>query len=298
MERSGPPGAGRARSFVGAARTAHECPQAGGVGRSTVSVITSRSNPLIRELRAQLRAPSRQAERILVEGWRAVETAAAAGASLDLLVYTPEAAGDPRLAALRAVARPRGAREVVAAPDVYAALAQVETPQGVIGVARRPSPAPPALLAEPDALIVVLDAVQDPGNVGTMVRTAAAAGATAVLTIDGAADPFGPKALRASAGTAFLVPLRHYGEADAAATELRERSVRLMIAGPVGGQLAADASFARPLAVIFGNEGAGPQAAWSRAGAETVRLPLAHGVESLNVAAAAAILLYRASGLI
>ncbi len=298
MGRSGPPGAGRARSFAGAARAPRRPARHGGAGRPAGSMITSRSNPLIRELRAQLRGPSRRADRVLVEGWRALETAAAAGASLDLLVYTPDAAHDARLAALRAAAGPHGAREVVAAPDVYAALAQVATPQGVIGLARRPVPAPDAVLAAPDALIVVLDAVQDPGNVGTIVRTAAAVGATAVLTTGGTADPFGPKALRAAAGTAFLVPLRHYVEAGAAAAELRGRGIRLMIAGPLGGQLAADASFARPLAMIFGNEGAGPGAAWSHAGAETVRLPVANGVESLNVAAAAAILLYRARGFI
>ncbi len=263
-----------------------------------MSAITSRSNPLVRELRALLRSPSRETGRVVVEGWRALDAAVSAGAHFEIAAYTPEAADDARLAALRRAMRASGAREVILAPDVFAALAQVETPQGALGIARRPGPPPASTLDAPDALAVVLDAVQDPGNVGAILRTAAAVGVTVAVTVDGAADPFGPKALRASAGTAFLVPVLHFADAETAAMDMRRHGTRLMVAGPRGGRPVAEASFARPLALIFGNEGVGAAEAWSRAGAETVYLPVGNGVESLNVAASAAIFLYRAAGLV
>jgi len=259
------------------------------------AVITSRKNPLVVDLRTSLRSPGRAAGRVLVEGWRVVDAAVASGARFEVAVYTPEAAADRRRVALRDRVRSLGAREAVVTPEVFAALTQVESPQGVLGVVVRPAGAPP--LATPNALVVVLDGIQDPGNVGTIVRTAAAVGATAAVTVGNAADPFGAKALRASAGAAFRLPPVHFSAAATAAAELRGLGIRLVIADPRGDRPVAEVSFARPLALVFGNEGSGADAAWRHAGAETVRLPIADAVESLNVAAAAAVLLYRAAGL-
>ena len=227
-----------------------------------------------------------------------LDAACGAGARIDVAVYTPEAAADERHAALRERIRALGARAVVVAPEVFAALTRVETPQGALAIAARPAPPELAHLAAADTLAVVLDAVQDPGNVGAIVRTAAAAGATAVATVGGAADPFGPKALRASAGAAFRMPVLHFEDAGAAAAALRERGVRLVVADTRGDDLAAAPVFARPVALVFGNEGAGTGAAWRHARATFVRVPTAAAVESLNVAAAAAVLLYRAAGLL
>lgn len=196
---------------------------------------------------------------------------------------------------MRTRVRSSGAREALVSPAVFAALSQVETPQGVLGVVRRPAPASPTCLRDPHTLLVVLDGVQDPGNVGGILRTAAAAGATAAATVGSAADPFTPKALRASAGAVFRLPLLHFATAPAAAAAMTQAGVRLIVADPRGRTLDADASFARPIALIFGSEGGGPDPAWRRVGAETVRIPLRGAVESLNVAAAAAVLLYRAA---
>jgi len=263
----------------------------------TRGAITSRSNPLVRELRALLRSPSRASRRCVVEGWRLLEAAADAAVPLHLAVLTPEAAGDPRRVSLRDRLRSAGVREVLVAPQVLAALTQVESPQGVLAIAARPVPAPEAVLRDPRALLVLLDGVQDPGNVGTILRTAAAAGATAAVTIGPAADPLGPKALRASAGAAFRLPLRHFRAAPEAAAALEAAGVRVLVADPRGERAAARVSFVRPIALVFGSEGAGPAPVWERPGVERVRVPIAGPVESLNVAAAAAILLYRAAGL-
>ena len=259
------------------------------------TVITNRSNSVIRDVRALLRAPSRRAVRLAVEGWRLLEAAVDAAIPIEVVLYTPEAAETARWAHVRGRLRSSGAREALVSPPVFAALAQVETPQGVLGVVRRPEPGSPALLKDRHALLVVLDGVQDPGNVGAILRTAAAAGATAGATVGSAADPFSPKALRASAGAVFRLPLFHFAAAPEASAELTQAGLRLLLADPRGRTLDADASFARPVALIFGSEGAGADPAWRKAGAESVRIPLRGAVESLNVAAAAAVLLYRAA---
>lgn len=259
-------------------------------------VITSRSNPLIRDLRALLRHPGR-AGRCVVEGWRLLGAAVEAGVPLLDVLLTPEAARDPRWAEVRGRLRGAGTRQVVVASQVLGALTQVESPQGVLAIADRPPAAPPAVLHDARALLVALDGVQDPGNVGAILRTAAAAGATAAIVAGPTADPLGPKALRASAGAAFRLPLLHVGTAEDAAAALAGAGVRVIVADPRGARRPAEVSFARPLALVLGSEGAGADPAWQRAGAERVRLPIAGPVESLNVAAAAAVLLYRAAGL-
>jgi TrmH family RNA methyltransferase len=259
------------------------------------SVITSRSNPLIRDLRALLRAPGRASGRCAAEGWRLLEAAVDAGASMEILVLTADAAEDPRWERLRKRLQPAGARHILVAPDVLGALTQVPSPQGVLAVVKRPRPASPLVIHEPRALLAVLDGIQDPGNVGTILRTAAAVGATAGITVGATADPLGPKALRASAGAVFRLPLLHYASPHDAAVALAHAGVHMLVADPRGNLQDSQASFARPLALVFGSEAAGADPAWRRVGAQTVRLPIAGSVESLNVAAAAAVLLYRAT---
>ena len=231
-----------------------------------------------------------------MEGWRLLGAAIDADVPIEVMLYTPEAAATPRWASLRDRLRSAGVREVLVTPEVFAVLSQVDTPQGSLGVVGRPALVSPALLRTPDGLLVVLDGIQDPGNVGAILRTAAAVGATAAATVGSAADPFAPKALRASAGAVFLLPLLHFTTAAEAAAACVHAGLRVLVADPRGEILDTEASFRRPVALVFGSEGAGADRAWRDAGAETVRVPLTGAVESLNVAAAAAVLLYRAAG--
>lgn len=257
------------------------------------AVITSRRNPLIQDLRALLQSPARRAARCAVEGWRFLDTAAVGGAEIQLVVYTPAAGADPRGEEIRRRLQAAGVRLVVVSPYVFASLTQVEAPQGVLGVVRRPPDASPAILRDAKALLAVLDGIQDPGNVGAILRTAAAAGATGAAIVGAAADPFGSKAIRASAGAVFHLPLLFFPTASAARGAFDQHGVRVLVADPWGARLDTEVSYDRPLALVFGSEGAGAAPAWKERGT-TVRLPVAGAVESLGVAAAAAILLYRA----
>lgn len=263
-------------------------------GSTGVAVITSRRNPLLRDLRALLQSPPRYSSRCFVEGWRALETAEAGGAEIQSVVYTPAAGNDPRGEETRRRLAARGAKTVLVSPYVFESLTQVESPQGVLGVVRRPPDAPRAVLKRADALLAVLDGIQDPGNVGAIVRTAAAAAVTAGIIVGAAADPYGPKAIRASAGAVFHLPLLYFASATEAATALQAGGVAVLVADPRAERLHTDVSYARPVAIVFGSEGAGPSQEWGQR-ATAVRLPMAASVESLGVAAAAAILLYAAA---
>ena len=262
-------------------------------GAGTV-VITSRRNPLLRDLRAMLQSPPRRSSRCVVEGWRSLQTAEASGAEIQSVVYTPEAGNDPRGEETRRRLEARGTKTVLVSPYVFESLTQVESPQGVLGVVRRPADGPRAELRRADALLAVLDGIQDPGNVGAILRTAAAATATAGIIVGAAADPYGPKAIRASAGAVFHLPLLFFASATEAAAALQAGGVTVLVADPRAERLHTEVSYARPVAIVFGSEGAGPSQAWGQR-ATAVSLPMARSVESLGVAAAAAILLYAAA---
>lgn len=263
-----------------------------------MSIISSRHNPLVRDLRAALRAPTRRSGVCAIEGWRLLDAALAAGVRLDLLCLTEAAAADRSSAAVRDAARARAAREVTVTPEVFAALTQVPSPQGVLGVAPRPAVAALPVAAGADTLAVVLDGVQDPGNVGTIIRTAVACRATIVVAAGATADPFAPKALRASAGAAFHVPVAFAPGAEEADGALRSAGVRIVVADAHAPESTTAATWRRPLALVLGSEADGPAAVWRAGGALAVRVPVLGPVESLNVAAAAAVLLYQAAGLL
>ena len=172
---------------------------------------------------------------------------------------------------------------------VFKAVADTETPQGVLAVITTPDPPP---LPGP-ALFLVLDGVQDPGNVGAMVRSAAAAGATGMICTPGTADAHGPKAMRAGAGGQFRVPVRKVSgpanlEAFAAGVDLYAASADADLAYH-------DIDWTGPCGLIVGAESVGVSPVWRAASRATVRVPMQREVESLNAAAAAAVILFEAA---
>lgn len=228
---------------------------------------------------------------VLLEGYRAVETARDAGARFRFVLLasdasSPEAAVAEGLAAMgvEVVRAPRG--EVVE-------LADTESPQGILAVAEEPRAALPSG-EEGEERVLVLDGVQDPGNVGTLIRAAAALGMDRVLSLTGTADPWGTKAVRASVGLVFRVPVHGIGIGEALEW-LRARGLPLLVAD-AGGEDVRRAELPRGreggFALLVGNEGAGPREESREAADAVVALPLAPGVESLNVAVAGALLMW------
>jgi TrmH family RNA methyltransferase len=254
--------------------------------------ITSTKNALVKRIRALADRDRRESDdRLVVEGVRMIEEVLASGAPVELLLYDPKAATGPRAAVLLERARGLGVRLVTATPHVVAACSQVDTPQGLVAIVHHPRPALTAVLAAPDLVVVVADRIQDPGNLGTIIRIADAAGATAVLTTQGTVDPYNPKVVRATMGSLFHLPVASAATPELIAV-LRARSVRILLADPTGSTDYTQADYRSPVAIVFGSEAGGPDLAWRDATNATVRIPVYGRADSLNVAVAAALLLY------
>jgi TrmH family RNA methyltransferase len=233
--------------------------------------VRSPANELVRTLRRLAR--HRELGRVLLEGPLLVADAVAAGVELETLVLREGTS-------LQVPA----ARVVVLGERAFASVRTTVTSQGVLAVARH---ADATVLEALDAAraagwpLLVLDGVQDPGNVGTICRTAAAAGAPAIAVLDGSADPLGPKSVRASAGAVFRLRVARGTWADLDGVPGYGAVAR-------GGVPPGAIDPARAGVIAFGSEAHGLR----RRDLEPVTIPMAPGVESLNVAAAAAVLLF------
>jgi TrmH family RNA methyltransferase len=192
-----------------------------------------------------------------------------------------------------------GAEQLLVDEAAAAALSETVTPQGIVGVAEVPQPRLDDLPATP-RLVAVLVGPRDPGNIGTIVRTADAAGADAVLITDDAADPFSGKAIRASAGSVFALPVIDDLSTTAALEALSARGV-LAVATTGAGVVDLDSAIddgtlGGPTAWLFGTEATGLPTTVidevAASGGTSLRVPVYGAAESLNVAAAAAVCLY------
>jgi TrmH family RNA methyltransferase len=229
----------------------------------------------------------------LAEGVRLVEEAVGAGVPIRAVVTSPALEGTERGARLKALVESRAAEALVTTDEELARLAATEQPQGILAVLAYQPPTVDQIVVGPDSVVVVLDAVQDPGNVGTIVRTAHALGAAGVISLPGTVEVTNPKTLRATMGSAFRLPVVPAAEADALAW-LRIRGFGIVTAA-LDGIPFDTVTLPRPLALVLGNEGAGARSALAAAATVRVAIPVKAGVESLNVAVAAGILLYGAT---
>jgi TrmH family RNA methyltransferase len=252
-------------------------------------VIRSASNPLVHKLRSLKEKGDR--ELCLLEGPTLVEEALAAG------IEVVEAALSSRFARTHRGRRLMGALSRARLLDerLISSLSEVETSQGVLALARRPRFEEQAFFPD-EPLIVVAVGLQNPGNLGGLLRTAEAAGATGAYLAEGTADSFSWKALRGSMGSAFRLPHLRHAAAGEVLASLRARSIRIIatVSGS-GGVRYETADLARPAALFFGNEGSGlPEDI--EAGADLrVSIPLLGPVESLNVGVAAGVILFEAA---
>jgi TrmH family RNA methyltransferase len=176
------------------------------------------------------------------------------------------------------------------ADDVMRTLSDTVTPQGLVGVAEIRS-VPLSSLAGA-RLVAVLAHARDPGNAGTILRTADAAGADAVVFPDGSVDPYNPKCVRSSAGSLFHLPVVHGGDIAEVVDTLRRNGLRVLAAAADGEVDLDHADLARPTAWLFGNEAHGLPADLAARADERVRVPIYGRAESLNLASAAAVCLY------
>jgi len=248
---------------------------------------------MIRDLKRR-RARGRRGLAIL-EGVRLVEEAVTAEIRITGAVVAPDLARSSRGTAVRVALENRAVPVEDVSARTFATLADTETPQGIIAVVepRHWTPEDVPLTGAP--VLLVIDGVQDPGNVGTLLRTAHALGARGSIALRGTADVWGPKTLRAAMGATFRHPVLTFDDAGFIAWA-RRHDVTLWASAADGERLdraiGADGRGKGVIAVIVGNEGAGIRPHLNAVAARRVAIPLAQGAESLNVAVAAGILLY------
>jgi len=253
--------------------------------------ITSRTNPRVRDLAAlHLRKHRQEQSLTLAEGLHLVTDALAASAPVVSLIIAQRAADLPELHDLQQHARSRGVEILHLSDDCYDKISHLQSPEG-LAVTLRTETLPLETLLTPAARLLVAAGVQDPGNAGALVRTAEAAGASGCLFLGGL-DLSHPRFLRGAQGGTFRFPCVAADEPDFLLA-LRRTSIRLLVADPHHAADYLDADYSPPLALVVGAEGLGVPPALLDAAHLRLSIPMTPPVESLNVAVAAAILLYQ-----
>ena len=231
----------------------------------------------------------------LAEGIRLVEEALAARIPVRGAAISPILEGTPRGKALKAALAAAGVPIIEVSPAELDEVADTTRPQGVVAVIEPPAWSLADLPTGPGSVTLVLDAVQDPGNVGTMLRTAHGLGAVGVVALAGTAELTNSKVVRGSMGSLFRLPAAE-ASADDFLAWAAERGVEIWTTDAGGAPLQRGRAGTRatraPIALVVGNEGAGTSPAIDAVARRKVAVPLAAGVESLNVAVAAGILLH------
>jgi TrmH family RNA methyltransferase len=227
----------------------------------------------------------------LVEGTRAIEDALRVpGTVREIFVATD----DPTVDSLRAAAEAAGVPVLSVTTPVLDVLASTTTPQGAVAVAGT-AHVGLSEIGRGSGLVVVLASVRDPGNAGTLVRSAAAAGADGLVFCRGSVDPWNAKVVRAAAGALWRIPIARGASLEGALGALRARGLTLVGTAASAPKSIYDADLSRPLAIVLGNEAWGLDEDAEGLLDETVAVRLAAGIESLNVAVAGSVMLFEAA---
>jgi TrmH family RNA methyltransferase len=258
--------------------------------------LSSRRHPLVAACRALARGkPAAGGARLLLDGPHLLAEAAAAGLRIDTLAVTARALSSPDVAPLAERLERSGADLVEVPEAVMAAMSPVSSPSGVLALADPPPATLARALSGSPALVMAAVDVQEPGNVGAIVRAAEAGGATGAVFCGASADPFGWKALRGSMGSVLRLPVVGRAAASELIAAARQAGLRIVATEPRGGSPPETIDLRRPALLLLGSEGAGlPEEATREADAR-VSIPMRPPVESLNVAVAAALLVYEAA---
>ena len=258
-------------------------------------MLTSRRAPRVVRARSLHSRKGRRSEQaFLVEGPILVAEALAAGLCLEELFIGPDATVVHR--EVVSMAGDSGVPTIPVSPDVLGAIAEAQTPQAMVAVARAVPPRTVAEITSGADMVVGLDRVADPGNLGSIVRTAEAAGAQGVLLLGSCADAWSPKAVRASAGAAFRVPVALGDDGDVT-TAARSGTLTIVATAAEGGEppWAVVEQATGGLLWLFGSESHGLDPALARAAHTVAAIPMAGSVESLNLAASVAVCLFSQS---
>lgn len=256
--------------------------------------VSSRHNPLVRTFR-DVAARSAADGRLLLDGMHLIRDAYEAGLTLETVAFSSGYLSDNHDAdSLVRDLDHAGVDLVRVSESIMSALSPVRAPSGIVAIAAHAPSDPQAVWGHPRALIVAAVDVQDPGNLGALVRAAEAGGATGALVCGRSAHPFSWKALRGSMGSALRLPVAIIGTAQDALALAQRHGVRTVAAVPRGGKPPETIRWREPIALFLGGEGIGLSTELINRCHEIVSIPMQPPVESLNIAVAGALLVYEA----
>ena len=252
----------------------------------TENIITSAQNPKVKRLLAlqQKSSERREAGLFVVEGRRELERCLAGGFEVETVFCTPEVAS----------VVPQGAYDrFLVSPKVYERMAYRGSTEGVIAEVRTRQLRLEDMALGSSPLLVVLESVEKPGNLGAILRSADAAGATAVVVCDPLTDLYNPNVVRASTGAVFSMPMVAC-TSEECIRFLKEHGISILTAQLQDSELYYDTDMRGPTAIVMGTEATGLTQQWRRAATAHIRIPMLGITDSLNVSVSAAILMYEA----
>ena len=257
--------------------------------------ITSRQNPIVRLFRETADNPDSSGARLLLDGAHLVREARDAQLTFaSVVVAASRLQTDTEEGRLAATLERNGVEVTSASDQVFAAVSPVRTPSGIVAIADRQPATVEAICASPTPFVLIVVDVQDPGNVGAIVRVAEAAGVTGVLVCGASANPFSWKALRGSMGSLLRMPTAGRLPTEDAIASVANVGMRTVAATARGGREPDAVNWSGPAALVLGGEGPGLSDDVIARCDERVTIPMSAPVESLNVSVAAAILVYAA----
>jgi TrmH family RNA methyltransferase len=259
-----------------------------------MTTITSLQNPRVKDaVRLRDRRHREKQGRILIDGTRELARAVDSGVHLLELYVCEPLCTSPEAQRLLARLPDSGAEVFGVIEPVFEKLSFGHRAEGVLGVAEMPRRSLEELQLPERPLVAVLEGVEKPGNVGAVLRSADAAGLSALIVADARTDLYNPNAIRASLGTIFTMPVCAATSADTL-DWLRRRNLAICAARVDGAVLYTEVDYRRPTAIVLGSEAEGLSPVWSGEEVTAVRLPMRGTADSLNVSAAAAVVFYEA----
>ncbi|MEP6917735.1 MAG: RNA methyltransferase [Acidobacteriota bacterium] len=259
--------------------------------------LSSRQNPIVKRFRDLARGRAGDGW-VLLDGEHLIREAQASGARVEVAAFSGPVDAD-LLPPLAVDLERAGSRVIAVTEQVLAAMSPVREPSGVVAIAAlRDTPLADAIAARRGShpqLVLMLSDVQDPGNVGAIIRAAEGCGASAVVAGDGSADPFGWKALRGAMGSTFRLPVAAGASLPDAVRLAQEQGLRVFATVARGGRPLPECDLRGPMAILLGGEGAGLSQDLIELADERLSIPMEAPVESLNVAVAAALTVYEAA---
>lgn len=257
------------------------------------TVISSLSNSQIKNLTLLLKKAKAREEQgvFVVEGIKMFEEARSEG--LLIKAYVSEGFYHERLEV-----NPGFFSDIdyeIVTDSIFKEVSETKTPQGIMGTVRRPEYSLEEIIRKPESFLLLLEDIRDPGNLGTMVRTAEGAGISGIILNDSCVDLYNPKVIRSTMGSIFRVPFYQTEDFYGVVSKLKEQGVTVFAAHLLGKSYDTEGSFRKKCAVFIGNEANGLSDKAAFLADELIKIPMEGKVESLNAAVAAAILMYEAA---